>query len=356
MKFKSHVSLLFIGALLLTSCIPATPESLTPTPVQSAHTPAPTSTVPTHTAEPDVVTIAAQNLISHMPLYIADLEGYFAEQNIVVEFIAIETGVEVLPILAADEIDVVAGALNVGLLNLMAQDDTVRIVADKGYTDPAKCSANAVMARSDLLAAGELETADQLKSRIILANPVGISGYVLERWLNETYGPGLNDVTVERLPRAAQIDALNNGAAAIVVASEPNITQFAELAGVEIVADFGEYLPGASYANILFGKHLRIDDPELGQRFMVAYLKAVRQYMEGPTPRNIELIAQVTELEPEFIQRVCFPTIRLDGWMDYAATVSYIQWELDADRISVFNTEEQFWDSRFVDFASSQLD
>lgn len=353
---KHQFPRLLISALIvsLTACSSAVPEP-TPSPQPAVPT-LPTATVPAPTTEPDVVTIAAQNLISHMPLYIADLEGYFAEQNIIVEFIPIETGVEVLPILAANEVDVVAGAMNVGLLNLLAQDDNVRIVADKGYTDPDQCTANGVMARTDLLAAGELETAAQLQTRTILANPVGISGYVLERWLTETYGLGLADVTVERLPRAAQIDALNNGAAAVVVASEPNITQFADLAGVELVADFSQYLPGASYANILFGKHLRIDDPELGQRFMVAYLKAVRQYMEGPTPRNIELIAQVTELDPEFIQRVCFPTIRTDGWIDHAATVSYMEWELAADRISVILSEEQLWDSKFVDFANSQLE
>lgn len=356
MKTHGYTRSVAILVFALTSCAsPSTPSATPPIDIESSVTTSAQVANPTPTSSPDAVTIAAQGLISHMPLFIADAEGYFAEQNITVEFIPIESGVELLPLLVANDIDVIAGALNLGLVNVMAEVDNVRIVADKGYNAPDGCVANAIMARSELLTNGEFTSPETVRGATILSNPVGVSGYVVSRWLEDAFGLSIDDVQVERLPRAAQIDALNNGAAILVSASEPNITQFQELAGVETIIDFSEYLPEMNYAFIAFGQHLLIDDPNLGERFMVAYLKGVRQYMQGPTPRNIELISGFTSLEPEFLERVCFTAIREDGRINYAAILPYLEWEYEAGNIVAINTEEQMWDSRFVEYANEIL-
>lgn len=352
---RKIVSFTALLGFLLAACAPQ--ATVTTIPAEPTSPPAATTAPePTPTSEPDVVVVGALTLLSHMPLYIADSEGYFAEQNIIVEFVTADSGPELLPLLAAGNLDVLSTGIGVGLFNLMAQDDTVRIVADKGYIDPNLCTPNAILGRSDLVASGAINDAEQIKQLLIMADPVGINGYILSRWLQDTYGLSIDEFNVERLPRPAQVDAFNNGSAAIALNGEPFVTLIMDQADVEIIGKWDPYVEDMTYAAIVYGGRLRVENPELGERFMIAYLKGVEKFMEGATPENIERIAEVTGLETDLISRVCFPPVRIGGEVGYEAAIEYMQWELDAGRLDALLSEEDYWDRRFVDFANSQSD
>ena len=46
---------------------------------------------------------------------------------------------------------------------------------------------------------------------------------------------------------------------------------------------------------------------------MIAYLKGVRQYNQGKTDRNVEIIAKYTEMTPEEVKGSCWMSMRSDG-------------------------------------------
>ena len=49
---------------------------------------------------------------------------------------------------------------------------------------------------------------------------------------------------------------------------------------------------------------------------MIAYLKGVRQYNQGKTDRNVEILAKYTEMKPEEVKQSCWIPMRSDGMID----------------------------------------
>jgi hypothetical protein len=54
-------------------------------------------------------------------------------------------------------------------------------------------------------------------------------------------------------------------------------------------------------------------------RFLRAYLRAVAQYAEGRTQRNVEILANAVRLEPKLLRTICWPVIPADGKSDAQA-------------------------------------
>ena len=93
--------------------------------------------------------------LSFAPLFIANEEGYFAEQELTIEFITMRSSATAIPSLAQGDLDVSVGMVNIGLLNAIARGARIRIVADKGYLAPTGCTSNALLARRALVEGGE---------------------------------------------------------------------------------------------------------------------------------------------------------------------------------------------------------
>ena len=51
---------------------------------------------------------------------------------------------------------------------------------------------------------------------------------------------------------------------------------------------------------VYYGPAILDKDPELGKRFMVGYLKGVKQYNEGKTERNLAILQNYTKSGPGY--------------------------------------------------------
>ncbi|TAK11801.1 MAG: hypothetical protein EPO32_11065 [Anaerolineae bacterium] len=352
------ISILALTGITLTACAPAaaTVPIDTPADNQSATTAA-TAAPPesTDTPEPEVVILGLSRVFSSLPLYIAIEEGYFAEQNIIVEVTEFESANVMLPVLAAGELDVATGSLNSSLFNLVAQEPGVKIAADKGYSDPEGCQTNAVIARRDLLESGAFEDAQRVLSLVYSLSLTSPTSYIVDSWLHENHGLTLEELNTNLLPQAAVIDAFNTGAIDVAVVVEPSLSQVLAATDTEIWLTYEGYLDQISSGLVMYGPGLVQDNRELGQRFMVGYLKGVRQYLQGPTDRNLEIAAEIFDFEADFLRGICWAAVRPDGRIDYAATLPWQEWELAAGRIDRIVTEAELWDPAFVEYAASML-
>ena len=54
---------------------------------------------------------------------------------------------------------------------------------------------------------------------------------------------------------------------------------------------------------LYYGPAFLDKDPELGRRFMVAYLQGVKQYNEGKTERNLEILQNYTRLDRDLLKQ-----------------------------------------------------
>ncbi len=113
------------------------------------------------------VKVAYQPTSSNGPLYIAEEEGFFAQQGIDVEFVKIANSAAALPLLISGDVAVSTGPLKIGLVNAVAKGEHVRIVADKGSVTPGSCTGYALMVRKDLFDKGIVTNVSDLKGRKI---------------------------------------------------------------------------------------------------------------------------------------------------------------------------------------------
>ncbi|HEX5564218.1 MAG TPA: ABC transporter substrate-binding protein, partial [Sporosarcina sp.] len=84
------------------------------------------------------VLIAEDGAASGAGFYIAKEKGYFEDYNIEVEFADFANSDDMLPALAAGEVDIAGGVSTASFFNAIAQGIDVRIIADKGHNMPGK--------------------------------------------------------------------------------------------------------------------------------------------------------------------------------------------------------------------------
>lgn len=84
------------------------------------------------------VVIAEDGAASGAGFYIATEKGYFEDYNIEVEFAQFSNSDEMLPALAAGEVDIAGGVSTASFFNAIAQGIDVKIIADKGHNVPGK--------------------------------------------------------------------------------------------------------------------------------------------------------------------------------------------------------------------------
>jgi NitT/TauT family transport system substrate-binding protein len=114
-------------------------------------------------------------------------------------------------------------------------------------------------------------------------------------------------------------------------------------------------LPESQSAIMLYGKSLLDDNVDAGNRFMMAYLKAVRQYNAGKTGRNQEILAKYMQLDPATMQEMCWPSLRADGSLNHESIVDFQDWAVDRGFSEQTLPIEEIVDERFLNAANQVL-
>lgn len=305
-------------------------------------------------SEPIQLRVTAFPYLSFAPLYIADANGFFADQGIEVEFVRFQGNAESLPALLHGDVDV-DSIFTVGLLNAIARGEKVRIVANKGELQQNDCSADAFFVRQEL--ASEMESMSPAAQQALTygVDPTWLDSYLLQLALAER-GVDADAVATEYVPNpAARVEALSQGALDVAFLSEPWITRAQEAGAGSIWLPAAEIAPGYSLGVLTFGPSLLERDDDAGVRFMQAYLQGIAAYNEGKTARNIEILAEVTQLEPDLLARVCWPVFAADGLVDAGAIASYSTWATAQELADSTLKPEEFWEPRFVMTAKELL-
>jgi len=304
--------------------------------------------------EPVTLKINRSAMASYAPIFIADSEGYFNEFSISMEYVDMLSS-QALPLIITGDLDVYAGILVTGVLNVLGQDPNVKVVADRGHIDPTdKCTYMGILVRKDLYDSGEITSAAGLAGQTIVSNNAGSIAYLLSTYLAQT-GLTLNDVTLNEMPTTGYIDAFANKSVAAIVAPELYLSRVLNAGNAVLLARAEDIVSPLQSSMVLFGKNLLVDHPDVGARFLAGYLKGVQQYNEGKTERNVQIIADATGDSVETLLAACWATINSDGMIDFAAVDAFQQWSVAQGQLDAPVTEEQFWDPSFIAAAQALL-
>jgi ABC-type nitrate/sulfonate/bicarbonate transport system substrate-binding protein len=352
------VSLLMLVLLMLVACGPsrvpapgagAAPPASAP---QSAAAPAAPSA-----SGPVTIKVAANLGASDAGIFLAMDRGFFAEQGLEIDLTRGSS--ELLPSLATGELDVLAPAVSAALLNAMARDIPLRIVADKG-SDPPGFSYQVITLRKDLYDGGQVRGWGDLRGRRLAQAGVQSSvDFLFARGLAQA-GLTLNDVELVSINYPDMNAAFANGTIDAASFWEPLLTVGIDQGWVVRWKPVEEIDPGHQSGILIYGKTFLGEHLDQGYRFMKAYLQGVRVYNDayrkgiGRDAVNAS-IASHAGVKPELQERTVPAGLNPDGCANsqdladqlaWFRSVGYLQRDLEFDAVV---------DNRFCERAVQEL-
>jgi NitT/TauT family transport system substrate-binding protein len=227
-------------------------------------------------ADVDEVQVASPAVISDAPLFIAEHKGYWADQKIRMKIINMQTGPQMIAPLGAGQIDIAAAATSAGLFNAATRGIGVKIVADKGSNQPGYAYVS-LLVRKELVDSGKFKTMRDLKGlKVAEPGKGGSTGSTVNQAL-KSVGLGYDDVSHVVVGFPEMLTGMENGAIDAAILPEPFNT-FGRNRGIGVRFSSEAFYPRQTIAVVLYGNDFIAKRAEVAERFMVAYLKAVRFY------------------------------------------------------------------------------
>jgi len=245
------------------------------------------------------VKAGSQQLTGNAGIYIAQERGHFTEQGLDVRYVDVGLTSEMIPPLATGQADVVSVGVMSGMFNAIARDIPIQLVADSGAVSPDPrngfSSAASFMVSRETHETGRIRDFGDLKGKTYggSSSSGATATIVLERGLHAA-GLTRDDVDSRAVAFADMAAAIANNVVDFGLGVEPFIAQ-GEARGLWARwKSFTDIYPVAQLAALLYGPTMAALGQDAGNRFMVAYTKALRDYNDafGPKRQNrAEIVA-----------------------------------------------------------------
>ncbi len=291
--------------------------------------------------------VNVQPYMGYAPLLIAREEGYFSKYGIETEFVNVASA-DALPLVMQGQLDIGVEVMSAGLFNAIARGGTGRLVIGLSQWNSGDCTSTAIVGRKAQVA--QLKEIAAWKGLTMSTNETGLQGtqgFFADQVLAKG-GLKVTDIQISKLPAPAAMEALQSGATPLAMLTEPWVTYAVSTGQGEILFGGQEVVPGAQLSALVFSERL-LKSPELGMRAAQAYLEGARQYQQGATERNVEILAKYTGMDKDLLTRICWTTIPSDGNLNIDNIMAFQKWALSQGQLDQVVTPDKFWDSRFVE-------
>jgi NitT/TauT family transport system substrate-binding protein len=310
----------------------------------------------TPTAGITKIKVSINPYMSYSPIFIALEEGFFTEQGLEVELITGTTASDTstIALLQQRQLDVAGQGSSSGVFNAVASSSELKIVADRGYLAEDGCTALAMLAKPEWVAQNPTLMLAGIKGKRMSLDPKNFSAFMFEKILQPA-GITLGDINTGDIKTTDLMAAVENGGVDFVSTGEPWITRLADTQKMVVWKDYKDIMPNMQVGFMMFGPSILVDNRELGKKIITAYLKGVRQYNQGKTDRNVEIVAKYTKLDPDLLKRVCWTKIHNNGEINIENLLTFQSWAVQKGLVDKPVTAEQLWDPEFVTYANQQL-
>lgn len=263
--------------------------------------------------------------------YIAVEKGYFKDLGLNVEFVGYDSAAKAIPMVANNQVDVVGGAISAGLFNAAAQGFDMKIIA--GIEGAQKGHATTLMmVRKDLVDSGAVKSVKDLKGKNIASTSKGsITNVVLDYALAKE-GLTLKDVNVIFMGFADMMTAFSTKGIDAAIIVEPVATAAVEK-GFAVKFLGGDEISLNQQIGILFGSPNFTANKEVSQRFMIGYLKGVRDYREafitktGNKDEIIKILIKYMSIkDPATYDKIILPDIDPNGKVNIESITRDMEW------------------------------
>ena len=271
------------------------------------------------------IRLASVPYLSFAPLFIAEEEGDFRREGILIRWTKLEGNSEATAALAAGRLDISGGVLSIGDLRAIESGAQMRVVADKGHEEAGGCGFTGLLIRPGFPARGGLPVAGDLPGARVRAIPLTEMEFLFDRFLARE---GVDPSTVHKVsvPSASVGRAFANGALDMTLIGDPERTRMLSSGEARLWMPATDFYPGFQLAYIVFGPRMLGPGRALGVRFLAAYLRGIARYREGKTPRNVAILAKRTGLPESVVRECCWIPVREDAEVDPATLQAFQEW------------------------------
>jgi NitT/TauT family transport system substrate-binding protein len=305
-----------------------------------------------------VVKVGMKAVVSDAGILVGVAKGYYKDLGITIENVQFNSGQEMINQLAAGQLDIGAAVTAAGLFNAMGRDIPVKIVADKGINVPGKGYYRLVI-RKDLV--NEIKDFKNLRGRkIAVVGTASLDEVYLVRCLqrgNLTL-KDIDEQVIRSFPD--MMVALGNKSIDAAMVIEPFVAQGISRNIVDPWKDPQEYDPDAQIAILIYGTGLA-KNPEVANRFMVAYVKSLRDYndafFKGKGKKEmIDLLAKQSVVKDPALYEKMYPTgLNPDGYVRMKGVGADLEWYRANNLLQREIKLEDAVDNKYVDFAVKTL-
>jgi NitT/TauT family transport system substrate-binding protein len=285
-----------VGALVLVACAPtasaptggansagsASAGGASPSSPASAggaaSAPAAAAVAPPATVEQ--VKFASSPAVSTAGVYIGMERGYFREVGLEIEIVPFSGGAEMISSIAAGQVDAANTDAGSGLLKALARDLPMRFVADGSRCVRGRCG-TALVVRKELIDSGAVREFSDLRGRTV--NPQ-TPGSTLSQYMTRVLDRGglqESDVNFQYVIFADTLAAMSNKAIDATFLIEPFVTAGTAQNITVRWYDTADLFEKTQNTMIVFSPGFAAQRTEAGKRFMVGYLRGIRDYLDA---------------------------------------------------------------------------
>lgn len=315
-------------------------------------------------ARAETVRAGAVFALLDAPAMVALERGYFRDVGIELDMQQFASIVNMIPLLSAGHLDVAfSGVTSAAFFNALAQGIPLRIVANQGVARPLSGDRTyyAVVVREQLVRSGAVRRVRDLRGRRVNVVARGSLGQLMVSVALNQDGISLDEVQQEYLGFPEAMAALQSGALDGGWLVEPFITFGRQQGTIRVLAS-GELLaPGREIADVLFSAAFAARE-ETARRFMVAYLRGVRDYVRAffdfrsdPRPVAEALARRLPVRVPELYARMGMPYVDPNGEVNVDDLRAQQEWYVAQSQVTRAVDIRQAVDDRFARHAVSVL-
>ncbi len=230
-------------------------------------------------APPLTIKVGHPGTFTAAAIFLAKQRGYFLAEGLEVGHEPFKVSADMVPAIATGEIHVAHGAINPALFNAVARGVNFTMVADGGSFQPGRASTSLVV-RKELVDNGRYQRLEDLRGMTIgVPGPYTVNHFLLSL-IAERHGFSLDDLNITPVPMADSLLALKNGSVDAYYDVEPSPT-IAERDGFGVrVLTSDQVFPGFQSSVLIYGPAMT-ERPEAAKRFMVGYLRGVRDFLDA---------------------------------------------------------------------------
>lgn len=218
--------------------------------------------------------------------YIAQQEGYFAEEGLDVEIIAGASPTANIARVVSGEVDITTGSLGT-MVTSSAQGVPITMISSNGYTSPDFATSGVLT-----LTSSDIESVADLEGRTVAIQGLN-TGSEIPLFL-AAEAAGIDPMSIERveIASAGMETALVEGTVDAVLASAPQYNQLQARDDVQLIVNPStEYLPYSPITTWTVADSWLEENADIAAAFNAAMEKAQVYYED---PANLEAILDIT--------------------------------------------------------------